>query len=334
RDLAELAYERGADLCLFKPIRRMDLLSAALWKRKDSGSPTDSQELVVQRSLARRKVSEPLRILVVEDNSLMRNLTVRQLDKFGLVADVAANGAEAVEMTFANDYSLLLMDCQMPVMDGFEATLEIRKRESLKGGHVPIVAMTAYAMSGDREQCIASGMDDYLSKPVTMDQLERMLEKWLQDVTPPTLQIAGAPPRRPMDGKTKDTNPELKSDANSDPDESELVDAPIDIRAVTRHYGEGSLHEILASFAEELQELVPAIALEVKRGDADTVAKLAHQLKGLVSVLSADEISETAVRLEQACRNGKVKEIEAQTEKLVNSKNGLISFINNFLLSE
>ncbi len=113
-----------------------------------------------------------------------------------------------------------------------------------------------------------------------------------------------------------------------------MTDGPIDIRLVTAHYGDGSLHEILASFVEELQELVPAIALEVKRGDNDAVAKLAHQLKGLVSVLSAHDLSETALRLELACRNGKAEEIQVQTEKLVNSKDELIIFINNFLLSE
>ncbi len=119
------------------------------------------------------------RVLLAEDNVINQKVGVRMLEKLGCRVDVAANGKEAVEALSMSHYHLCLMDCQMPEMDGLEATRTIRRQEATRGGHLPIIAMTANAMAEDRIQCLEAGMDDYLSKPVKAEELAAMLSQWI-----------------------------------------------------------------------------------------------------------------------------------------------------------
>jgi CheY-like chemotaxis protein len=115
---------------------------------------------------------------VVEDNATNLKVAVRMIERLGYRADVAATGSEAVAMLGQADYDAVLMDCQMPEMDGYEATRQVRRNE--RGGRrVPIIAMTAAALSGDRERCLAAGMDDYISKPVKLHVVAAVLARWL-----------------------------------------------------------------------------------------------------------------------------------------------------------
>jgi len=115
---------------------------------------------------------------VAEDNPVNQRVAVRLLERLGLDADVASDGREAIRRFGRRAYAAILMDCQMPHVDGFEATARIREAEA-EGQHIPIVAMTASAMRGDRERCLAAGMDDYVAKPIRLDDLRLALERWL-----------------------------------------------------------------------------------------------------------------------------------------------------------
>jgi len=121
------------------------------------------------------------RVLLAEDNAVNIALALAMLNTYGCDTEVVGNGAKAVEACAQREFDLVLMDCQMPEMDGFEATRRIRAREAASSGglHIPVIALTANAMEGDRGRCIAAGMDDYLSKPFKRDQLYQMLARWL-----------------------------------------------------------------------------------------------------------------------------------------------------------
>jgi CheY-like chemotaxis protein len=126
------------------------------------------------------KQEKPIRpqMLVVEDNAVNQRMAVRMLEKLGCTVDVAANGLEAVETVGRLKYDLVFMDCQMPEMDGYEATAEIRRREDASR-HTLIIAMTAHTMQGDREKCLKAGMDDYIVKPIKKERLLEIMEKWI-----------------------------------------------------------------------------------------------------------------------------------------------------------
>lgn len=135
-----------------------------------------SESLYEQPMLANSQMHD---ILLVEDNKVNQQVALGRLKKLGFIADVADNGAIAVEMCRAKKYDLIFMDCQMPVLDGYEATKQIRVIEHQSGSHTPIIAMTANAMAGDREKCLSVGMDDYVAKPVKNEELLGVIERWL-----------------------------------------------------------------------------------------------------------------------------------------------------------
>jgi CheY-like chemotaxis protein len=129
-------------------------------------------------------VIAPLDILLVEDNPVNQKLARAVLEKGGHAVTVAGNGAEALDLIAGGHFALVLMDVQMPVMDGLEATRLLRARESGHGGHLPVIAMTANAMAGDREQCLAAGMDDYVAKPVRPQELYAAIARTLELTAP------------------------------------------------------------------------------------------------------------------------------------------------------
>jgi CheY-like chemotaxis protein len=175
-------WDMGCPVCVTKPIRQAQLydsLTTALGISAETPVPWVAlpQEAKTASSFSHAKV------LVVEDNVVNQKLALRMLEQCGCRVDVAANGCEAVEVVRRIAYDCIFMDCQMPEMDGFAATAAIRQYEARTGAHVPIIAMTANAMHGDRERCLQAAMDDYISKPVTAQDLKMMLQKWTKRVT-------------------------------------------------------------------------------------------------------------------------------------------------------
>jgi two-component system sensor histidine kinase/response regulator len=177
--------------CLTKPVHPselMDLLAMA-WATRSSDPP----RLITRQLHRERAMPDPAaegapwkgaRVLVVEDNTVNQKVAMRMLMALQCRVDVAATGAEAVALTDSISYDLVLMDVQMPEMDGYDATAEIRRREASCGSHLSIVAMTARAMTGDRERCLVAGMDGYLSKPVKREELVEVLGKFLTQTVP------------------------------------------------------------------------------------------------------------------------------------------------------
>jgi CheY-like chemotaxis protein len=194
RGHGQLAREVGIAAYLQKPVRQSQLQKCLLsvvnnTAIKAEGPDKAPSRLVTQHSL--RTAVLPVNtgenlvlktgILVAEDNIVNQKVALLQLKKLGYTGDIVSNGREVLEALGRSEYKLILMDCQMPEMDGFEATAGIRRLEKEKGilNRTIIVAMTAHALEGEREKCIAAGMDDYISKPVKTDALGQMLERWI-----------------------------------------------------------------------------------------------------------------------------------------------------------
>ncbi|MEK6631897.1 MAG: response regulator, partial [Nitrospirota bacterium] len=191
-----VARDAGIAAYLTKPMRQaqlLDCLSLVLGNRDRplvASLPQETKTIITRHSLAEAQADLRGRVLVVEDNPVNQKVAVKMLEKLGCRVDVAANGREAVEAVARLPYSIVFMDCQMPEMDGFEATRLIR-REERAGLHLTIVAMTANAMVEDRERCLNAGMDDYISKPVQSQGLAGVLSRWLSSQKPQGDQTAG-----------------------------------------------------------------------------------------------------------------------------------------------
>jgi two-component system, sensor histidine kinase and response regulator len=176
----EESASAGLRATLSKPVRQSDLyncLVAALQDGSDDGAPDPPPTPEVASS---EPVAVRGHVLLVEDNAMNRLVATRMLAKLHVDVEIAENGLEALDALAAQHFDAVLMDCQMPEMDGYEATGEIRRREATTGEHLPIIAMTAAAMDGDREVCLAAGMDDYITKPIRPEEIDAALTRWLE----------------------------------------------------------------------------------------------------------------------------------------------------------
>jgi len=166
--------ELGIAAYLIKPVLQSDLLEALLRALGNRSTAAQPARLITRHTL--REGRTPLRVLLAEDNAVNQRVAVRLLEKEGHMVVVAGDGAKALEALETTQFDLILMDVQMPVMDGVEATAAIRERERNNGAHIPIVAMTAHAMSGDRQRFLSMGMDGYVSKPIRSRDLYDAIE--------------------------------------------------------------------------------------------------------------------------------------------------------------
>jgi two-component system sensor histidine kinase/response regulator len=184
RGQAKRALQAGFSAYLVKPLRQSRLFDSICQAfHHDSnlslGHSYPDDEKPMEGTTLDQGADRAPKILVSEDSPTSQKVALLQLKKLGYAADIASNGQEAVAAAMAKNYSLIFMDCQMPDMDGFEATKAIRKTEQTTGAHVPIIGLTAQAMEGDRERCLDAGMDDYLSKPATLEKIGQMIDRWL-----------------------------------------------------------------------------------------------------------------------------------------------------------
>ncbi len=228
-----------------------------------------------------RNAGRGLRVLLVEDNPVNRRVVLKLLQR-NHVVDAVADGRQALEMISENDYDAVLMDVQMPEMDGFEVTAEIRRREAETGGHLPVIAMTAHAMKGDRERCLSHGMDDYLSKPVTGESLTAILSAW-------------APAHR---------------DAHPRADRVALA-APADLGEVRRISAgdDGFMRELIGEFLSYTPGLLSQLRVAVSAGERTNAEGLAHAIRGSCRILGAQALANACLALEAAARNGRPKHL-------------------------
>ena len=212
------------------------------------------------------------RVLVAEDNVVNQRVALGQLRKLGYAADAVANGLEAIEALAQVPYEIVLMDCHMPELDGYEATAAIRQREG-DCRHTWIIAMTANAMSGDRDQCLAAGMDDYVSKPVRLDDLAAVLERAGRQLT-----VAPAIDSRSLE--------ELR----------ELIDED----------GQSILHNLLLKFVGEASAAMAELRAGMDRAEPPAVGFAAHRLKGSSSVFGAHRLQELCGEMESLSRESQL----------------------------
>ena len=268
--------ELGIQAYSAKPVRQADLFDAVL-AAMHGRSPR--RAALAAGPEEQTSASRGLLILLAEDNPVNQRLALSLLERRGHRVVVAGNGAEAVQISAQPGFDLVLMGVQMPELDGLAATAMIREREKSAGGHLPIIAMTAHAMPGDRERCLAAGMDDYISKPIEPQELWRKLEK----LPPPSRQEQNATSARPA------------------------VSAPLGNREelLARFDGDLSLvRHLVELFLEEYPKTLAEMGRALKAGDLEALAAAAHSLKGSVGYFGSPAASAAALRLERIARSG------------------------------
>jgi signal transduction histidine kinase/CheY-like chemotaxis protein/HPt (histidine-containing phosphotransfer) domain-containing protein len=273
---AERCRRMGVTAHLSKPVRRKELLSAL---QAAIGNHIVERKPSAARIAAPLIGREGLRILLAEDNKVNQAVAARLLEKLGHRLSVANNGLEALEMLESGPFDLILMDIQMPEMDGIAATARIREREAATGSRIPILAMTAHAMKGDRERCLDAGMDGYLSKPINPAELRSAIAQLL---------------------------PGNKFNRRPEPGPAQVVPLhPLNKASVLDKLGgdETLFREVIDIFIEEAPKHLSQLKLALANRDAANVEAVAHSLKGELGYFGDAELSQTARELENAGRD-------------------------------
>jgi len=306
--------EMGFAAYATKPIRRQELkavLSLAMTER-DGAEPTPRP--IVTRHTARETLNpfagRKARILLAEDNIFNQQVALGILKKLGLRADAVANGAEALKAIETIPYDLVLMDLQMPEMDGLEATRRVRNPKSaIPNRQIPIIAMTAHAMQGDRERCLEAGMNDYVSKPVTPRALAEALDKWLPK--------ENAECRKKKEEIDEGGSPSSLITHHSSRifDRAGMMARLMDDEELARTVVEG--------FLDDIPRQIAAVKGYLETGDAPGVERQAHSIKGASANVGGERLREVAFELEKAAKagdlsaaGGHMAELEAQFGRL------------------
>jgi CheY-like chemotaxis protein len=269
----------GIEDCLMKPVKQSALLDAIM-AGSDRAAATDARP-VRAMPVGFARAERPLRVLVAEDNLVNQRLAVHLLEKRGHTVVVVGNGREALAALDTQPFDAVLMDVQMPGMDGLEATAAIREKEKTTGERVPVVAMTAHAMKRDRERCLEAGMDGYVSKPL---QPEKLFEA-----------VEGLPP--------------AEENAPTRPPETDVVDGHALLALVGGD--RGLVRELVTLFHESSAEQTAEMAAAIRRRDRRGLGRAAHSLKGSLANLRTRAALRAARRLESLAGQGDFAEIEA-----------------------
>ncbi|MGO9876847.1 MAG: response regulator [Acidimicrobiia bacterium] len=276
KDVAVAAELSGT---LAKPVRQSELFNCLIEGLHMEPSAEFSHEPTARDSgSAERGI-----VLLVEDNTMNQLVATRMLAKLGYRCDVANNGQEAIGFLAAGEYDAVLMDCQMPVMDGYEATRELRRSENGTDRRIPVIAMTAAALQGDREACLEAGMDDYITKPIRIETIDETLSRWITAIARPNEQ------------------PDIET--------ARAADTVIDAERFTvlreLDAGDGELLSMLVNeYLNDGTQLLATLREALAEGDPHILERTAHTLKGSSANLGAVRLAEICGRLEALGRAG------------------------------
>ncbi len=282
--------------CLTKPVKQVALYACLHWLYRADLESSATQLVKEIEGNAHKADGQRLRILVADDN--VANQTVAQaiLERLGHRADSVANGSEAVETLRAIPYDLVLMDCQMPEMDGYEATRVIRDPASkVLRSDIPIIALTANASAENRTKCLAVGMNDYLAKPIHPKQLAKMIEQWVPSVTKTTMSMAEEPTNGPADNSVIWDRADLWSRYGED---------------------EALVSEILDACLDDLPGRVEELRQAIAKGDVADAHRIAHMIKGSGATISSPLLTNAAKHLEELLEGKDVSQAKLRLPEL------------------
>ncbi len=312
--------------CLTKPIKPAQLhevLVRVISGAKAKPAPRKSTASKLDPSLASRL---PLRTLLCDDNIINQKVALRLLQQMGYQADVAANGLECLKALERQPYDMIFMDVQMPEMDGLEATRQIRERQKNPEANgnfkqnISIVAMTANAMQGDREKCLAAGMDDYIAKPVRPDDVRRILERWGS-------RAAVAEPARPAEAATE-VEPAVSEPANLPP--------PVDMERLL-DFANGNpdnLRELAELYLQQTSRQIEQLCAAVEAKAAEEVRRLAHSCAGASSTCGMTAIGPLLRELERQGDEGLLPSAPEFAQKASREFERIQQFLNDYLASQ
>ncbi len=282
-----------ADMRIARPIRPSQLLQSLnellAQRHRNQVTQGGADGAAIEEPQARQQPERTIRVLVVEDNAINQKLALNQLRKLGYAADAIDNGPAALDLMARGAYAAVLMDCQMPRMDGYATTAEIRRRESGRR-HTIVIAMTAYAQEGARERCFVAGMDDYIAKPVRLEALEAALARWV-----------------PLKGTSNGHNGSSKTAATS-ACESIDPEVMIELLDLSRSCDSGDfLGELIDMFYGELNSRVASIREAASHGQVGELDERAHEFKGSCLSLGLARMARLCSQLEGLAREGTVE---------------------------
>jgi PAS domain S-box-containing protein len=289
RNDAARCEELGVSAYLLKPVRRAELREAI---ERVLGAVTENRQeaLITERTLEHRgEAAVELNILLAEDNDVNQKLATRLLEKRGHKVTVAGNGLQALNALGQAHFDIVLMDVQMPEMDGIEATAALRAKEKGTGQHMPVVAMTALVMQGDRERCLAAGMDGYLTKPIRPRALDEVLELYMA--------------QKGEGGPVHEELPKTPGQISRDLDQE-----PVSGHELLERVGGDRefLSELVSLFREDSPKQLDRIKTAVKNGDSSEVLRGAHSLRGTLANLAARPAADFAAEIEHAGKSDDV----------------------------
>jgi CheY-like chemotaxis protein/HPt (histidine-containing phosphotransfer) domain-containing protein len=281
----EIGESEGALRRLSKPIRQ-----SALWDCLASEAVPTPRYPIAAPEIAD---AAGARVLLVEDSPVNLEVGVAILESMGCKVETAVNGLHALERHACGEFSLIFMDCQMPEMDGFDTTIEIRRREAVTGCHTPIVALTASVVEDGRERCLAVGMDDYLAKPFTLDQMKAMLTIWLNQ--------SGRPARRDRLSRV------TALPAPSDPIDDQVLGS---LRRLQREGRPDIVQQVIGLFFKGAEGLLKDLDDAAANGDAAQLCRASHALRSASANVGATILSARCKELEALARSGAVSEAQ------------------------